>query len=38
METNLSKRTFLGSAAATVGAIFLPACSKRGEAKVAETF
>ncbi len=38
METNSSKRTFLGSAAAAVGAIFLPACAKRGEAKAAERF
>ncbi len=38
METNLSKRTFLGSAAAAVSAIFLPACSRHGEAKAAERF
>ena len=38
METNLNKRTFLGSAAAAVGAIFLPACSRPSEAKAAERF
>jgi len=38
MEMNLSKRTFLGSAVGAVGALFLPACSERGEAKAPERF
>lgn len=38
METNLSKRSFLGSAAAAVGAFILPACSRPSEAKSAERF
>jgi peptide-methionine (R)-S-oxide reductase len=38
MEKQLSKRTFLGSAAAALGALVLPACSKRGEARSTERF
>lgn len=38
METDLSKRTFLGSAAAALTAFTLPGCSKRGEARAAEKF
>ncbi len=38
METNLSKRTFLGSAAAALGAFTLGSCAKRGEARSVERF
>ncbi len=38
METRLTKRTFLGGVAAAFGAIAIPGCSKRGEARAAERF
>ena len=38
MKTNMAKRTFLGSAAAAFGAIVLPGCAKRVEARSAERF
>src|SRR4028118_2354384 len=38
MDTNVSKRTFLGTATAALGALILPACSKRGDARAAERF
>jgi peptide-methionine (R)-S-oxide reductase len=38
MDTNLSKRSFLGSAIAAVGVIFFPACAKRSEARGTERF
>lgn len=38
METRLSKRTFLASAAAALGAIGLGGCARKGEAATAETF
>jgi peptide-methionine (R)-S-oxide reductase len=38
METRLTKRSFLTSAAAAFGGITLAGCSRRGEAAPAETF
>ena len=38
MNGNLSKRSFLGSTAAVLGALVLPACAKRGEARTTERF
>jgi peptide-methionine (R)-S-oxide reductase len=38
METRLSKRTFLGSAAAALGALAIGGCARKSEAVPAETF
>jgi peptide-methionine (R)-S-oxide reductase len=38
METRLSKRTFLGSAAAALGAFGIAGCSRKSEAAPNETF
>jgi peptide-methionine (R)-S-oxide reductase len=38
METNLSKRSFLGSAVAALTAFALPACARSSEARSAERF
>lgn len=38
MENGMSKRTFLGSAAAMLGAITIGGCSRKGDAATAETF
>jgi peptide-methionine (R)-S-oxide reductase len=38
MECNVTKRTFIGSAAAAFGSLVLGACTKKGEAAPAETF
>ena len=38
METGMSKRTLIGSAAAALGAFALGGCARKGEAASAETF
>jgi peptide-methionine (R)-S-oxide reductase len=38
METGVTKRTFLGSAAATLGALLVGGCSRQAAAGPAETF
>jgi peptide-methionine (R)-S-oxide reductase len=38
METGVTKRTFIGSAAAAIGAFVIGGCARKGEAASAETF
>ncbi len=38
MESGVTKRTFIGGAAAALGAFVVGACTRRGEAAPAETF